>query len=182
MSISLTSLKNAQTLWKLCFLCILFAFFPDSSALNAQQPSELFLQIERKNRLKTIRLVPGDVFEIKLYKDSNRWIRVRLQDLEPDNNQIITDFGQFHLDDIMALRTQRQNKWGNGIFYRTLTFAAGTLLFSLADLFYGNPYNWEFVAVAGGMLGLSYLIKTASRAFYYRFNRKHRLRIIDLRM
>jgi len=161
------------------FCLLLNIHFP---TITAQQPAELFLQIERKHRLKTVRILPGDVFEIKLYKDRKNWRQLRLYDLDIENNEIITDFGSFHLEDIQALRTKKQSQWGNAIINYTATFAAGTLVFSLADLFYGNPYNWEFVAVAGGMVGLAVIIKLASRSFYYRFNRNHRLRIIDLRM
>ncbi len=165
---------------------IIFVLLPFISAyphdLSAQEPAELFLQVERQNRLKTVRILPGEVFQIRTYNNPDKWQRVRLYDLDVDSQEMITDFGAFHIDDIRSLRTERQDRHGDLLVGLTLTFAAGSALFSLADLIYGNPYNWEFVAVAGGMVGASFLYKLISRAFYYRFDRRHRLRIIDLRL
>ncbi len=161
-------------------LILLLCIQPHS--LTAQEPVELFLQVERQNRLKTVRILPGEVFQIRTYNNTDKWQRVRLYDIDVDEQEMITDFGVFHIDDIRSLRTERQDRHGDLLVGLTLTFAAGTALFSLADLIYGNPYNWEFVAVAGGMVGASFLYKLISRAFYYRFDRRHRLRIIDLRL
>ena len=165
------------------FIFVLFPLFcikPHS--LKAQEPAELFLQVERQNRLKTVRILPGEVFQIRTYNNPNKWQRVSLYDIDVDEQEMITNFGAFHIDDIRSLRTERQERHGDILVGLTLTFAAGSALFSLADLIYGNPYNWEFVAVAGGMVGASFLYKLISRAFYYRFDRRHRLRIIDLRL
>lgn len=183
MSASILRYNSTGITVKILSLLFLLQLFYETGTLLAQHPpAELFLQIEKKNRLKTVRLLPGDVFEIKLYNEKKNWTEVTLTDLDPQRGLIITDYGSYHLGEIQALRTRGQKQWGSGLIGLTMGFTAGTLVFSLADLYYGNSYNWGFVGAAGGMLGLSFLAKWASRAFYYRFHRNHRLRIIDLRM
>lgn len=183
MSASILRYNSTGITVKILILFFFLQLVHETGTLAAQHPpAELFLQIERKNRLKTVRLLPGDVFEIKLYSEKKNWTEVRLTDHDPLREMIITDYGSFHIGEIKALRTRGQKQWGSGLIGQTMNFTAGTLVLSLADLYYGNSYNWGFVGAAGGMLGLSFLVKWASRAFYYRFHRNHRLRIIDLRM
>ena len=149
--------------------------------ITAEGVTQVFLQVERQNRLKTFKFEYGDSFEIRLYEDPSTWWEVTILDIKPERGEILFDIGTIKPEEIQAMRTFKQKNRGRGVFNATLQFGAGALLFSLADLAYGNSYNWGFMAGAGILVGAGALFKLISDQFYYRFDRRHRLRIIDLR-
>jgi hypothetical protein len=142
---------------------------------------QVYLQVERQNRVKTVKFQSGDQFEIRLHEAPREWVAVTIWSILPEENAIEFDIGMVSPDEIRSMRTLRQKNRGNTVFSYTLQFLAGTVLFSLADLAYGNSYNWGFVGGAGALAALGGTFKLVSDQFHYRFDRRHRLRIVDLR-
>lgn len=157
-------------------LGILFYIF-SSFAVDAQ----VYLQVEKRNSPKTIKFSKGDMMEIKLWENPGEWLQIKIWEIRPEREQIVCDLGVYKISEIRALRSERQSRRGNAVLTTTLNFGIGTVLFSFVDLFYGRPYDWAFVGGAGIISGLGVLYKLVTKQFYYRFGKKYRLRIVDLR-
>ena len=150
-------------------------------AIPASLLSQIYLQVERQNRVKTHKFQAGDQFEIRLYDDPRTWVEVTIWKILPEQELIEFDIGMVKPGEIRSMRTMRQKNRGNTVFQAGLNFLAGTLIFSVGDWIWAGSYDWSFVAGASGLAATGGLFKVASDQFHYRFDRRHRLRIVDLR-
>lgn len=160
----------------LLFTSILLFF---ANLVNAQ----LFLQLEKAGSFKVERFVIGDEITFKLKGDPN-FRTEYIEDIIPEENIIVFSNGMAKVEQIEAIRDY---EWGAGmraVGRNLYLFAAAWALYSIADLFFGDPITILTTAaiVIGSALLTGWLLRKIFRYKTHRFKKRKRLRILDLRI
>ncbi len=148
------------------------------SATSAQ----IFLQIEKKNTPKSIRLQAGDylVYTLKAYPDI--WRTERITSLDYDQSLIVLEEGYYKLDEIAKIRLYRN--WSQSVSFGMLQFSAGWFLYGGIASLASSEYTMSDreIIIGGIFAAVGFLIR---KIFYKKtlsLGEKHRLRIVDIRL
>ena len=159
------------------FLFLLFSLIFSLSA-----SSQIVLIMEKRSSVKTKRYYEGDEITYKL-KGEDIWETSFIERLIPEENIIVLDRFYLKLEDIEAFRKKRGRRRAIAYSSSLYTFGTAWVAFTaIEDLaIRERPSDWEAAAYVGGS---SFVIGTLFRTVYknkvYRFNKKRRLRILNL--
>jgi len=155
-------------------LIFIITFVGSSSA-------QVFLQIEKINSPKTIKLLPGNSLEYTLKEYPNVWRREIIQSIDYEQNLIVLEEGYRNIDEIRQLRLY--NPWAKSIGNGLLQFSAGWYLFggiaTVADS--GYTMSSREIAIGGIFAGVGLLIKKLIYKRTLTMEKNARLRIVDTR-
>ena len=136
---------------KLLFLSL---FLSIASLAIGQQ---VRLQIEKYGSPKVIHLYEGDEIRIKLFDDDKRWKPVIIDRIIPDNKTILFDIGVVALDEIKAIRLEKNIQSARTVKRILVYFGGGLILLSPLNLVVGLPYNTTLVAVGGAAIVVGFI-------------------------
>lgn len=142
--------------------------------------AQVFLQIEKINSPKTIKLAPGEFLEYTLKEYPDVWRRSEILDLKFDENLIVFEDTYRNLDELDKVRLYR--KWAKSTGHGMMQFGGAWFLFggiaSLADPDY--EMSGREVVIGALFAGIGYLIKKIFYKKTLKLTKKARLRIVDL--
>ncbi|NBB88496.1 MAG: hypothetical protein GVX96_01740 [Bacteroidetes bacterium] len=160
------------------FLIVFFICLFGSIISGQIQLSDSLLRVEKVNSPKVIRFFPGEEIRIKPKDREWRWAVIESFDFE--NGLIFFNNGAEYADSLEALQTERQFSRARTV--RNFLMVPGVLsaVVGGGQLIFGGV-NGGFALTAGGVLiGGGILADFILRRRYYRFNKRWRVRLIDL--
>ena len=159
------------------YSCIVVCFLFYVTQLHSQ----IYLQVEKYNSLKTIKFQPGDQIDFRLHAYPDTWRRGILSDILVEEQVIILDGDLFKLDDIKDIRIFKP--WALGLGLRLQQFAAVWALYAVVLQIVSDDFDIgiDTVAIGAGSYGLGWLIRKIFGKKRFKLGKNSRLRIIDLR-
>ncbi len=142
---------------------------------------QVFLQIEEKNVVKTIKIYPGDRFQFQLKGYDPEWEKATLESFNLELNSIYTESGLYSLDEFSAIRVAGPS------FPRILGAAFQTFGTTWLVLWGLSPFTNSGFRWSDGIIGAVAFIPGIVLRKMYRYktvklNDNNRLRIMDIRM
>ena len=155
---------------------LLFFFF--CSTTHAQ----VFLQLEKFNDPRTIKIQAGEYLTYTLKEYPDVWRKEQIQSIDYEGNMIVFDEGFRTIDEIDQIRLYRG--WAKAIGYGLMQFSAGWYLFGgIATLTQSDYTMSEREIIIGGIFASTgFLIKQLFYKRKIKLGKRHRLRIVDIRM
>ena len=158
--------------------------------LSVTMQGQLFLQMERTGTLKVKRYQIGDEVCFKLKGENQDFRTEYIEDILPEQDIIIFSNGMVRRTEIAFIRSFHPRKWSKPLGQQLMIFGVGWGLFSLgakAAFLLGatstvSPLTLGTAAIVGTAIGIGWIIQKAFRQKTYRFGKKRRLRILDLRV
>lgn len=145
-------------------------------------PAQVLLQIEKYGSPKTQKLGLGTYLEYRLYA-YDEWQAGTIERLIPEEDIIVLNDRYVKLSDIESFRFDSPQRWSRPLGKSLLTFAASWALFSAGAALVNNedyPYTWGDVGVSATAGASGFLIQRIFRYKKYHFDKRNRLRIVDL--
>ena len=159
--------------WYNCILILLFLF----STAHAQ----VFIQIEKKNSPKTIKLSQGDFIEYKLVEYPDLWKSSEIIEIIPESKTIILEENFHQVEDFAAFRKNRKTVLSLGkklIQFGVVWYVYGGVAVLASDFQFGQTQ-----AIIGAIpIALGFLMRKIFGKRIFRFGKKYSLRIVDLRI
>ena len=158
---------------KVIFLCLTF---------TCSSQAQVFLQLEKFNDPKTIKIQAGQYLSYTLKEYPDVWRREQIQAIDYEGNIIIFDEGFRTLAELDKIRLYRG--WAKGVGYGLMQFSGGWYLFGAIATLTQDDYTMsEREIVIGGLFaGVGLLIKQLFYKRTIKLGKRHRLRIVDIRM
>lgn len=152
------------------FLCI---------AIGVQ--SQIVLQLERFNEVKTYKYLPGTSLLIKQKDYPDVWTRKTISEILVNQNTIVFEDLIIPLDDIIAVQHQRPFIAGlsKKLYQFGITWFAFAGILHVTDRF---DIGRDTFLVGGGAFALGYAIKGLFFKKTFTIGKNSRLRILDLNM
>lgn len=148
-------------------------------AFSAQ--SQIYLQIERYNKPKVIKLAPGSILECKLKEYPDHWQTYTIDRIMPEENALIMNGVIFSLSDFNEIRLR--NKWAKSLSIKMYQF--GIVWFTYAGIISATgdyEIRKDTFIIGGTALTLGLLIEKIFWTKKFKIGKNSRLRIIDLRL
>jgi hypothetical protein len=143
--------------------------------------SQVFLQIEKMNSPKSIKLQVGTTLEYTLKEYPDVWRKEVIRAIHYDGNLIVLDEGYRTLDEINQIRLYRP--WAKKTGYGLMQFGAGWFLFGGIATLVDSEYTMSGreIVIGGVFASVGYLIKTLFYKKKLTMGKNARLRIVDIR-
>jgi hypothetical protein len=168
-------MKIGSTALYLCW--VLYCLVANSTHSQAQ----VYLQIEKFNSPKTVKLIPGTPLEFRLHAYPKTWRKGTIEYILYDEQTIALDGDIFHVDELKDIRFTRP--WAKQISRSLVTFSGAWFTYGLLITAFDD--NFEFgvdtVAIGGSAFVLGILIKKIFGKKKYKLGKNSRLRVVDLR-
>ena len=149
--------------------------------LNSLLDAQVYLQIERKNTLKKIKLFEGEEIKFKTKEFKDTWRTETIENIIPESNTLVMGGDLFQLEEIHAISLLRKPflfNLGTQLQRLGLTLAVyGTIV----DLANWEEFGLEGYIVSAGISTLGTILKMIFKKKVFNMSKKHRLRIIDTR-
>lgn len=144
---------------------------------------QLFLQMEKSTNAKTKKFRVGDEITYQLIGEDS-WRDAEIIQIVPSDTLVVFNHQFTKIDQIAAFRTYDPQRWskplGTNLYLFGAAWSGYSLVASLVDE--GDPYSWGDFAVTGSAIATGFLIQQLFKHRTFRFNKKRRLRIVDLRI
>ncbi len=154
---------------------VVFLFF-----CSTQLHSQVYLQLEKFNSLKTIKFEPGSELEFRLHAYPDTWRQGTLSDILVNEQVIILDGDIFKLDDLKDIRIFKP--WAHRLGVSLQQFAGAWTLYAVVLQLVGEfEIGRDTVIIGAGSYGIGWLIKKIFGKKKFKLGKNSRLRIVDLR-
>lgn len=143
--------------------------------------AQVFIQIEKKNSPKSIKLSQGDMIEYKLVEYPDVWKKSEIIEIIPESKTIILEENFHKVEDFAAFRTNRKIVLGLGkklIQFGLVWYVYGGVAV-LAD---GFEFGETQVIIGTVPIALGFIMRKFFGKRKFRFDKKYSLRIVDLRI
>lgn len=144
--------------------------------------AQVFLQIEKVNKVKPIKLIEGSEIHFKLKEYPDTWRIAPLEQILPESNNLVLDGNIYRLDDFAVISVPKKpfvHTMGRQLQIFGLTWTVIGGLAYLGDEF--RP-NFEEYTIGAAVLVVGTILRMLPRRKKYNLEKNARLRIIDLRM
>ncbi len=166
--------KRSQNRLLLFSVILIYSFPGDTTA-------QIYLQIEKFNQARTIKLSPGESLEYTTYQYPDTWVRQKIRYILPEENKIVLDEGIFDISEFKDIRFYR--KWARVMGNQLMNFSTVWFVYGgIASLTSDFTFNTGDLLIGGTPLVTGFVIKKAFYKRKIRMGKNGRLRIVDLRI
>ncbi len=164
-----------KTYYSAFFILLFFV-----SSLSAQK----VLQIERSGKAKTDKFYVGQqlTFQLKSKDYEDEWLNAVIEDLLVEDSVLLLGPRYVHIRSLKAFKFER--RWPQVANKTLLTFGAGwSGLAFVGTLTDNNPdtsYRWSDAVVSGTSILIGTALPALFRTKKIKFNKRKRLRMLDL--
>lgn len=143
--------------------------------------AQVFLQIEKVNKVKPIKLTEGSEIHFKLKEYPDTWRVAPLAKILPESNDLVLDGNIYSLDEFSAISVPKK-PFVHALGRQLQIFGAAWIMIGgmayLADEYRPNTEEYIIGAVA---LVVATILRKLPRRKKFNLEKNARLRIIDLR-
>lgn len=163
---------------KILIVCL--CFFGSKGLINSQ----VFLQLETANKIKTIKFSPGDVIEFRTVAYPDTWRTGELGKVLFEAQTIYLDGNLFQLDEIKDIRLEGSSRFVKFLGINLIRFGATVALYTaildLADV-NETQFTWNTVIISSTGIALGSFLRFCIKGKKYKLGKRHRLRLVDHR-
>lgn len=146
---------------------------------NTMCQAQKYLQIEKRNSLKVVRFIEGDVIQYKLKGKAEMWKTEQIDKIYVDQNALMMPNGLVKIDDIKTMR--RERPWTKAYQTSMYTFGLGWAFWNgVGTLIKEDKFTKSDAVVIGTALSTGFLVRKLFKFKHFKMEKKHRLRLIDL--
>jgi len=146
--------------------------------------AQRFLQLEKRNSTKTVKLKIGDPLTYRLAEDDD-WYTAYIEDIQPEVGVLLLGNRLVEVENIVALRFDRS--WPKGLERQMYNFGLGWAVFATLDKFVldldalGEEPSWRFVLIPAAVtVATGFLIGKIFQYKKVKIGKKRRLRLLDM--
>jgi len=159
------------------FVCVVYLLI----ACSTTSHSQVYLQIEKFNSPKTLKLVPGSLLEFKLHAYPKTWRKGPIEYILYDEQTIAVDGDIFHIDEFKDVRFDRP--WAKPLGKTLVTFSGAWFGYGLIITVFDDNFTFgkDTLAVGIGSFVAGVLIQKIFGKKKFKLGKNSRLRVVDLR-
>lgn len=152
-----------------CFLAILPA------------EGQRFLQLEKANSMKRFKFAEGDELTYKIKSDPGYWYTQKIHQIQVDDGILVMDIGYVNIDEIIAIKTFKNQDWSKAMGNKLLQFASSWFVYSLGGaLTPAGALGWAALTVPLTAISFGLLLKGLFKSKTHRIGKRKRIRLLDL--
>ena len=149
---------------------------------SAQQPPQIFLQLEDRLTDQVFRYHIGDKIQIKTKEFPRQWNKTKIVDIIPKDKIIVLESGYVKLDDIIKVR-RKKGTAGKVIGGALLSLGPSIIVFGTLGTFAdGSTSSAAGPAIVGALVTVAgWLISKTGRRKKFKIGKYTQLKIYDIR-
>lgn len=157
------------------FICVSLCGY--SHSISAQK----FLQLEKRNSLKTMRFNIGDEITFRTKQGGKDWYTRAIWDLDREQGQLFLNNTIIKLEDITHVRTHKNRSWSKTIARTLQTNALTWVAYNGVDNLVYDGGDWgTTLVVAGASALISIPLELIFKWERHNVKTRKRLRIMDI--
>lgn len=144
--------------------------------------AQVFLQLERINSVKTVKLQTGESIKFKLKEYPDTWRTETLQNILPEENNVVLGGNIYRMEEFHMFKRPRKKfarSLGTQLQYFGFAWSGFGVIAAAAD---GFDIGTNEIVVGLFAVGIGTLLRSLPKFKKFKIGKNARVRIVDLRM